>query len=144
MAREISLAATSSLPTGTDPRLMRNRYASLYNDAVEELIQKDLNGNGALFCRSVTTGANGIGFLWGGDNAASFSRANGLPSVVTAGLSAGLSGMPLWSADLGGYLRQPDTPNPALIERWTEFAAFSPVHRDPQPGEPDAMDLRHA
>ncbi len=112
---------------GTDPRLMRNRYAALYNNAVEEVVQNDLKGDGALFCRSVTTGANGIGFVWAGDNEASFSPANGLPTVVTAGLSAGLSGMPLWSADLGGYEKQPDTPNPTLLQRWTEFAAFTPV-----------------
>ena len=112
---------------GSDPRLMRNRYGVLYNNAVEEIIQKDLHGNGVLFARSVTAGANGIGFLWGGDNEASFSPLNGLPTVVTAGLGAGLSGMPLWAADLGGYLGQPDTPNPLLLERWTEYAAFSPL-----------------
>ena len=56
-----------------DPRIMRNRYAVLYNNAMEELIQKDLKGNGVLFIRSATTGANGLGFLWGGDNQASFS-----------------------------------------------------------------------
>jgi alpha-D-xyloside xylohydrolase len=112
---------------GTDPRLMRNRYGTLYNNAMEELIQKDLKGNGVLFCRSVTTGANAIGFLWGGDNEASFSPDNGLPTVVTAGISAGLSGMPLWGSDIGGYLAQPDTPNPLLLQRWTEFAAFTPM-----------------
>ena len=81
---------------GTDKRLMRNRYAVLYNNAMEELIQKDLKGNGVLFARSVTTdghaGANGIGFLWGGDNESSFSPENGLPTAVTAGLNAGMSG----------------------------------------------------
>ena len=112
---------------GTDPRLMRNRYGSLYNNAMEELIQKDLKGNGVLFARSVTQGANGIGFLWGGDNEASFSIDNGLPTVVTAGISAGLSGMPLWGADIGGYLGQPDTPNTLLLQRWTEYAAFTPM-----------------
>ncbi len=112
---------------GTDPRLMRNRYGTLYNNAMEELIQKDLKGNGVLFARSVTQGANGIGFLWGGDNEASFSPDNGLPTVVTAGISAGLSGMPLWGADIGGYLGRPDTPNTLLLQRWTEFAAFSPI-----------------
>jgi len=112
---------------GTDPRVMRNRYAVLYNNAVEELIQKDLKGNGVLLARSVTTGANGIGFLWGGDNQASFSPLNGLPTVVTAGLGAGLSGMPLWTADLGGYLATPSTPDARLIMRWTEYAAFSPL-----------------
>ena len=112
---------------GSDTRLMRNRYGTLYNNAMEELIQTDLKGNGVLFARSVTTGANGIGFLWGGDNEASFSIDNGLPTVVTAGISAGLSGLPLWGADIGGYLRQPDTPNPLLLQRWIEFAAFSPM-----------------
>ncbi len=112
---------------GTDPRLMRNRYAVLYNDAMEEVIQKDLKGNGVLFARSVTAGANAIGFLWGGDNAAGFSPDTGLPGVVLAGINAGMSGMPLWAADLGGYLAEPDTPNPLLLQRWTEFAAFSPT-----------------
>ncbi len=112
---------------GSDQRMMRNRYGTLYNNAMEELIQKDLHGNGVLFARSVTTGANNLGFLWGGDNEASFSTDNGLPTVVTAGLSAGISGMPLWGADIGGYLGQADTPNPLLLQRWTEFAAFSPM-----------------
>ena len=112
---------------GTDPRMMRNRYAVLYQNAVEDVIQNDLKGNGVIFGRSVTTGANGLGFLWAGDNQASFSTANGLPTVVTAGISAGLSGMPLWACDLGGYLSQPDTPNPTLLQRWTEFSAFTPT-----------------
>jgi alpha-D-xyloside xylohydrolase len=116
---------------GTDKRLMRNRYAVLYNNAMEELIQKDLKGNGVLFARSVSTdghaGANGIGFLWGGDNESSFSPENGLPTVVTAGLNAGMSGMPLWTADLGGYLKTPTTPDPLVQMRWTEYSAFSPT-----------------
>jgi alpha-D-xyloside xylohydrolase len=112
---------------GSDPRLMRNRYAVLYNNTMEELIAKDLKGDGVLFIRSVSTGANGLGLLWGGDNQASFSTENGLPTVVTAGLSAGLSGMPLWTADLGAYEKTASTPNPTLFMRWTEYAAFSPA-----------------
>ncbi|WP_255551059.1 TIM-barrel domain-containing protein [Granulicella sp. dw_53] len=112
---------------GSNKLVMRNRYGMLYNNAMEELIQKDLKGNGVLFARSVTTGANGIGFLWGGDNEASFSPENGLPTVVTAGLNAGMSGMSLWAADLGGYLKTATTPDPLLVMRWTEFAAFSPT-----------------
>jgi alpha-D-xyloside xylohydrolase len=116
---------------GTDKRLMRNRYAVLYNNAMEELIQKDLKGNGVLFARSVTTdgraGANGIGFLWGGDNESSFSPENGLPTAVTAGLNAGMSGLPLWTADLGGYLKVGETQDPLVQMRWTEYSAFSPT-----------------
>jgi alpha-D-xyloside xylohydrolase len=106
---------------------MRNKYAVLYNNAMQELMQKDLKGNGALFIRSVTQGANGLGMLWGGDNEASFSAENGLPTVVTAGLGAGISGMPLWTADLGGYEATPSTPDALVFQRWTEFAAFSPA-----------------
>ena len=116
---------------GTDKRLMRNRYAVLYNNAMEELIQKDMKGNGVLFVRSVTTdghaGANGIGFMWGGDNESSFSPENGLPTVLTAGLSAGMSGIPLWTADLGGYLKTGATQDPLVQMRWTEYSAFSPT-----------------
>ena len=107
---------------------MRNRYAVLYNNAMEELIQKDLKGNGVLFARSVTAGANGIGFLWGGDNEASFSPLNGLPTRGDRGAGRGPErtcrcGPPTW-ADTEGL---PDTPNARLLERWTEYAAFSPV-----------------
>ncbi len=111
----------------TDPQLMRGRYAVLYNNAVEDVIQKDLKGNGVVFARSVTQGANGLGFLWAGDNESSFSPENGLPTVVTAALNAGMSGMPLWASDLGGYLKTASTPDIAVAERWTEFSAFSPV-----------------
>ncbi|WP_263367446.1 TIM-barrel domain-containing protein [Edaphobacter bradus] len=121
------VAAPVKFADGTDPRVMRNRYAVLYNNAMEELIQKDLKGNGVLFARSVTQGANGLGLLWGGDNESSFSPENGLPTVVTAGLGAGLSGMPLWTSDLGGYLKTSSAPDATLFQRWTEYAAFSPA-----------------
>ena len=138
---------------GTDKRLMRNRYAVLYNNAMEELIQKDLKGNGVLFARSVTTGANGIGFLWGGDNESSFSKENGLPTAVTAGLGAGMSGMSLWTADLAGYLKTATTPDPLIEMRGTEYAAFSPAmeilsqsnkqpwHWDAKTGGTKALDV---
>ncbi len=112
----------------TDQRLMRNKYAVLYNKAMEELIQKDLHGNGVLFARSASVGSQNIPFLWGGDNEANFSPENGLPTVVTAGLNAGLSGMSLWTGDLGGYLKRERTPDDSqLFMRWTEYAAFSPA-----------------
>ena len=112
---------------GTDRRLMRNRFGVLYNNAVEETIERDLKGNGVLFARSVTTGALGLGFLWGGDNESNFSVQDGLPASIVGGLSAGLSGMPLWASDLAGYFAQEDSPDPLLYQRWTEFSAFSPV-----------------
>jgi alpha-D-xyloside xylohydrolase len=112
---------------GTDPRLMRNRYAVLYNNAMEEVIQKQLHGNGILFIRSATVGNQNLAMLWGGDNESNFSPEDGLPTVVTAGLGAGISGMALWTADLGGYLTPKGPPDSRLFMRWTEYSAFSPT-----------------
>src|SRR6201996_6555255 len=112
---------------GTDPRLMRNRYAVLYNRAMEEVIQNQLHGNGILFIRSATVGNQNLAVLWGGDNESNFSPENGLPTVVTAGLGAGISGMALWTADLGGYLTPKGPPDARLFMRWTEYSAFSPT-----------------
>jgi len=117
----------------SDPRMMRNRYAALENHAADEVVRKDLKGDGVLLIRGTTAGDNGIGLLRGGPFAASFSPEDGLPAAVTAGLNAGLSGMPLWLADLGGSLR-PASPDPLLFMRWTEYAAFSPVMEMGSPG----------
>ena len=66
-------------------------------------------------------------FFWGGDNDASFSAINGLPTVVTAGLNAGMSGISLWMSDLGGYNKTARRdPDPVLFARWTEYSALSP------------------
>jgi alpha-D-xyloside xylohydrolase len=111
----------------TDPRLMRNRYAVLYNNAMQERLQKDLKGNGVLLIRSITTGANGLGVMHSAETEASFSAENGLPAAILAGLNAGMSGMPLWTADLGGYEKSAAMPDARLFERWAEFAALSPI-----------------
>jgi alpha-D-xyloside xylohydrolase len=112
----------------TDQRMMRNKYAVLYNNAVEEVIQKDMKGNGVLFQRSGTVGNINEPLLWGGDSEASFSPENGLPTAVTAGLGAGLSGMALWTSDLGGYTKHGHAVDEAQVfMRWTEYAAWSPA-----------------
>lgn len=113
---------------GEDPRLMRNHYSVLYNQTMEEVVRNDLHGDGVLFMRSGSVGTQNLPFTWGGDNEANFSPDNGLPTVVTAGLSAGLSGEPLWAADLGGYIKSSRYPgDDRLFIRWTEYAAFSPM-----------------
>jgi alpha-D-xyloside xylohydrolase len=110
------------------PESLRTRYSVLYNRALEQLIDKDLHGDGVLFSRSGSVGSHNLPFIWAGDNQADFSRDNGLPSVVIAGLNAGLSGVSMWTSDLGGYEKTERTPgDDTLFVRWTEFSAFSPV-----------------
>ena len=89
--------------SGEDVRMVRNRYAVDYNRAVAEVLAEKKGKDWVLFQRSGTTGSHMLPFFWGGDNDASFSPANGLPTVVTAGLNAGMSGISMWMSDMGGY-----------------------------------------
>jgi alpha-D-xyloside xylohydrolase len=115
------------LASGEDPRLIRNRYAVDYNRAVAEVLAQQKGKDWVLFQRSGTTGSHMLPFFWGGDNDATFSPENGLPTVVTAGLSAGLSGISLWMSDLGGYNKKARfAGDDVLFARWTEYSAFSP------------------
>ncbi len=110
------------------PESLRTRYSVLYNQALEHVIDADLHGDGVLFSRSGSVGSHDLPFIWAGDNQADFSKDNGLPSVVTAGLNAGLSGVSMWTSDLGGYEKTARTPGEdTVFVRWTEFSAFSPV-----------------
>lgn len=113
--------------SGEDVRMVRNRYAVDYNRAVAEVLTQRKQKDWVLFQRSGTTGSHMLPFFWGGDNDASFSPTNGLPTVVTAGLNAGMSGISLWMSDLGGYNKTARRdPNPVLFSRWTEYSALSP------------------
>jgi alpha-D-xyloside xylohydrolase len=110
-----------------DTRMARNRYAVDYNRAVAEVLAERKGKDWVLFQRSGTTGSHALPFFWGGDNDASFSPSNGLPTVVTAGLNAAMSGISLWMSDLGGYNKTSRRdPDPVLFARWTEYSALSP------------------
>jgi alpha-D-xyloside xylohydrolase len=112
---------------GQDRRIMRNRYAVEYNHAVAEVLQERKGADWVMFQRSGTVGSQMLPLFWSGDNDATFSTSNGLPTVVTAGLNAGISGIPLWVSDLGGYNKSARTPGDSvLFARWTEYSALSP------------------
>ena len=125
---EGSFVDDARFANGADPAVMRTRYPVLYNQALEALIDSDLHGDGVLFMRSGSVGNHNLPFFWAGDNESNFGAENGLPGVVLAGLNAGLSGIPLWTSDLGGYEKGTRTPGDDVVfVRWTEFSAFSPV-----------------
>ncbi len=112
---------------GQDARVMRDLYAVQYNRAVAEVLQERKGANWVMFQRSGTVGSHMLPLFWSGDNDASFNTANGLPTVVTAGLGAGMSGISLWLSDLGGYNKTSRSPgDDVLFARWTEYSAFSP------------------
>lgn len=109
---------------GTSAAEMKNRYAALYLKAAQEYLDAQVGGDGVLLARCGFTGTQQQPFCWAGDNAATFSFENGLPSVVLAGENAALSGIPFWGHDIAGYQ---GTQTKEIFARWTQFGAFSPL-----------------
>jgi len=78
--------------------------------------------------RSGWIGSQRLGaVLWSGDISGDFPT---LRRQVKAGLNIGLSGIPWWTTDIGGFWADPrsDEYREVLI-RWFQFGAFSPVMR---------------
>jgi alpha-glucosidase len=79
-----------------------------------------------LLCRSGGPGMQRTGAAcWSGDVNASFTA---LEMQLALGLNVGLSGVPLWGTDIGGYYPT-DPADPELFVRWFQFAAFTPIFR---------------
>jgi len=80
-------------------------------------------------CRSAWAGSQRYGAaVWSGDVMSTFSA---LQAQVKEGLNMGLSGIPWWSSDIGGF-RGGDPTSPAfreLMVRWFQFGAFCPIFR---------------
>jgi sulfoquinovosidase len=69
--------------------------------------------------------------MWGGDPEADWSVSDGLPASIVGGLNAGLSGMPIWGSDIGGFHAIfVAAPTSELLKRWMQFGAFSGLMRD--------------
>ena len=112
-------------------------WAKCNRKAVEEAGKL---GDCVFFMRSGAAGSQKYStLLWGGDQCVDWSEDDGLPSVITAALTAGMSGYGLHCSDIGGYttlfhLKRDEE----LLLRWTEFAAFTPVMRSHEGNRPDS------
>ena len=74
--------------------------------------------------RATFAGGQRFGFTWTGDNSATWNHLRLATQMV---LNLGVSGIPFVGADVGGFN---GSPSPALLTRWVELAAFSPLCRD--------------
>ena len=95
-------------------------YEGMRAEGEEEIIS---------LCRSVWAGSQRYGAaLWSGDIASTFEA---LQAQVRAGLNAGLSGIPWWTTDIGGF-HGGDITTPyfrELIVRWFQYGVFCPLFR---------------
>lgn len=110
---------------------MHNLYPLLYNKAFYEKT-KQHTGDGIVWARSAFAGSQRYPVHWGGDPAALWDD---LGNLWHGGLGLGLSGIPFWSIDIGGF---GGTPSAELYTRWIQVGMFvshprahGPIGREP-------------
>ena len=113
-------------------------YPLLYHKISSRIVLA-LNPNIVSFARSGFVGTQQFPMLWGGDQQHNWKRDLGLPSVITAGITAGMSGYSTWGPDISS-----DGDDRELWLRWAEFGALTPVMRDHPWSRPKfSVDLWH-
>jgi len=74
-------------------------YSFLYNKALFEAV-KEFSGEGFVWASTGFAGSQRYPIVWGGDNRALYGD---ISSSLRSAISLGLSGIPFWSMDIGGW-----------------------------------------
>lgn len=101
-----------------DGAQFHNLYALVYNSTVFNATVR-AGGDNLVWARSGTAGSQRFPVHWGGDSQCSFEA---LAATLRGALSLGLSGIPFFSHDIGGFLGEPDD---ELYVRWAQLGMFS-------------------
>jgi alpha-glucosidase (family GH31 glycosyl hydrolase) len=139
---------------GTRGAETNNRYPVLYAAAYHELM-RGLGREGMTFSRAGFTGSAAYPCHWAGDEDSTWEAYR---ASITAGLTAGASGVFFWGWDLGGF--SGELPTAELYMRSAAAACFAPImqyhseyhHREPsrdrtpwnvaeQTGDPRVLDV---
>jgi alpha-glucosidase (family GH31 glycosyl hydrolase) len=118
--------AETQLSAGTGATL-HNRYDLLrYRAFADGEAQDRGDSRTFLLCRSGGAGMQRFGAgTWTGDIDNTFAT---LEAQIALGLNVGMSGVPYWGTDIGGYY--PTTAaSGELFARWFQFGAFCPIFR---------------
>ena len=108
---------------GLSGKEMHNIYPVLYNEITMQAMQKN-NKHAMVLARSGWHGSQAHSAIWAGDQSSDFSLNSGMHTALIAGQTAGLSGFPFWTCDIGGYF---GNPTDEVYIRWTQMGAFSPI-----------------
>lgn len=101
---------------------LRNDYPNDYISAYYNFINEANPDGGMTFSRAGFTGAQNFPAHWAGDERSNFGA---FERSLYAGLSSGISGIPFWGWDLGGF--SGDIPTAELFIRATQMATFCPI-----------------
>jgi len=106
---------------GTRGDVSNNRYPVLYAAAYQELMES-CGREPVTFSRAGFTGAPTVPCHWAGDEGSTW---NAYRASITAGLTAGASGVTYWGWDLAGF--SGEIPGSELYVRSTAMAALCPI-----------------
>jgi alpha-D-xyloside xylohydrolase len=106
---------------GDTGRRLHNVYALLYNRCEYEATERYGNGPAMVWGRAGWTGSQRYPIQWGGDPQSDWE---GMCASIRGGLAWGMSGVPFYATDIGGFYgsRQPDA---ELYLRWLQWSVFS-------------------
>ena len=112
---------------GGSGRLLHNIYDRYRHEAFAEGEAADRPDQRVfLLCRSGAAGMQRFGATcWSGDINNDFAT---LEAQIPLGLNTGLSGVPYWGTDVGGFFH-PIPESGELYARWFQLGAFSPIFR---------------
>ena len=128
------------LADGSDPMEAHNRWPVLWAQVnAMALGSRGKTGDALFFMRAGFSGVQAhCPLLWAGDQSVDFTRHDGIGTVLTAALSAGLVGNCYSHSDCGGYTSlHGNVRTVELMRRWCEMAAFAPVMRSHEGNRPD-------
>jgi alpha-D-xyloside xylohydrolase len=112
-----------------DGEAVANAYPFLHAKGFFDGLTSEGEEDILLLCRSAWAGSQRFGAaVWSGDIQSSFEA---LAAQVRGGLNIGLSGIPWWTTDIGGFHGgDPSSPHfRELIVRWFQVAVFFPLFR---------------
>ncbi len=123
-------------PTAAGPfRTVRNTYPLVHVEGVADRMRKDFGGRRpCVLTRCAYAGQQRTGsFCWSGDV---LSTWDALRRQLPAGVNFGLSGIPFWNTDIGGFFGDKEfhggVTEPGFRElyvRWLQFGVFMPMMR---------------
>ncbi|MFN4358812.1 alpha-glucosidase [Sphingopyxis alaskensis] len=128
------------LADGSDPMEAHNRWPVLWAEVnARAVASRGKTGEALFFMRAGFSGVQAhCPLLWAGDQSVDFTRHDGIGTVLTGALSAGLVGNAYSHSDCGGYTSlHGNVRTEELMQRWCELAAFAPVMRSHEGNRPD-------
>jgi alpha-glucosidase len=128
------------LADGSDPMEAHNLWPILWAEVnAQAVASRGKTGDAVFFMRAGFSGVQAhCPLLWAGDQSVDFTPHDGIGTVITAALSAGLVGNAYSHSDCGGYTSlHGNIRTGELMLRWCELAAFAPVMRSHEGNRPD-------